>query len=148
MYLHNLTHSFCFDTVTVSVWSDNNNHHRGIAGIFQAAAYYLRKGDTQRMSVGQDKRKMGNKKQRTKPEIMPRDEEDQTDEVAQNDMNGDGITLEWRPEEWSKCSQTCGNGGKKVQYTVGTLSSSIQVTGSLLERNGISPQILLFQPGL
>ena len=69
------------------------------------------------MSVGQDKRKMGNKKQRTKPEIMPRDEEDQTDEVAQNDMNGDGITLEWRPEEWSKCSQTCGNGGKKVQYT-------------------------------
>ena len=29
-----------------------------------------------------------------------------------------------------------------------TLSSSIQVTGSLLERNGISPQILLFQPGL
>ena len=28
------------------------------------------------------------------------------------------------------------------------LSSSIQVTGSLLERNGISPQILLFQPGL
>ena len=68
------------------------------------------------MSVGQDKRKMGNKKQRTKPEIMPRDEEDQTDEVAQNDMNGDGIILEWRPEEWSKCSQTCGNGGKKVQY--------------------------------
>ena len=105
--------------MTVSVWSDNNNHHRGIAGIFQAAAYYLRKGDTQRMSVGQDERKMGNKKQRTKPEIMPRDEEDQTDEVAQNDMNGDGITLEWRPEEWSKCSQTCGNGGKKVQYTVG-----------------------------
>ena len=29
-----------------------------------------------------------------------------------------------------------------------TLYSSIQVTGSLLERNGISPQILLFQPGL
>ena len=29
-----------------------------------------------------------------------------------------------------------------------TLSSSIQVTGSLLERNGISPKILLFQPGL
>ena len=60
---------------------------------------------------------MGNKKQRTKLEIMPRDEEDQTEEVAQNDMNGDGITLEWRPEEWSKCSQTCGNDGKKVQYT-------------------------------
>ena len=32
--------------------------------------------------------------------------------------------------------------------TAGTFSSSIQVTGSLLERNGISPQILLFQPGL
>ena len=29
-----------------------------------------------------------------------------------------------------------------------TLSSSIQVTGSLLERNEISPQILLFHPGL
>lgn len=53
---------------------------------------------------------------------MPRDEEDQTDEVAQNDMNGDGITLEWRPEEWSKCSQTCGNGGKKYRKVRCTVS--------------------------
>ena len=36
----------------------------------------------------------------------------------------------------------------KCWYIEGTLSSSIQVTGSLLERNRISPKIFLFQPGL
>ena len=36
----------------------------------------------------------------------------------------------------------------KVKPFLTTLSSSLQVTGSLLERYGISPQILLFQPCL
>ena len=40
---------------------------------------------------------------------MPRDEEDPA--AASSDQD---ISLEWKAEEWSKCSQTCGSQGKRV----------------------------------
>ena len=39
-------------------------------------------------------------------------------------------------------------GNRLLMGLAHTLSSLIQVTGSLLKRFGISPKILLFQPGL
>ena len=71
----------------------------------QAAAYFLRNKETETVALQKNKRK-----QRTGLDFMPRDEEDQTGSTAQND----NIVLEWQTDEWSKCSQTCGNEGKMV----------------------------------
>jgi len=80
----------------------------------EAAAYYLRNKETE-VTLQKNKRK---ERKGFDFDDMPRDEEDQTD-TAQND----NISLEWKADEWSKCSQTCGNEGKmyrKVRCAVST----------------------------
>ena len=59
------------------------------------------------MSVDQMNSKKRGPKSRL-GEFMPRDEEDP---AASSDQE---ISLEWKAEEWSKCSQTCGSQGKRV----------------------------------
>ena len=70
----------------------------------QAAAYFLRNQETE-VSLDQMNSKKRGPKSRL-GEFMPRDEEDP---AASSDQD---MSLEWKAEEWSKCSQTCGSQGK------------------------------------